>query len=1118
MVRTSQRKTITISEKPGRAICGAGIGVFLVWFLVDMVSVLESPGEISTAGRLAGLAVLIGTALLAGALAQLIVGAVIFISRFFSTMSTKRRAFMTAVPSALGLFFVIAPRIVELLSGEWVIDQAWRPAALVGLLILTIVFLLALGRVLCELMIESGQLPWNYGLSAVVLCLVVFLADAHSSLARHYFALHDILAVIGMVAAAGFGSSLLASRWRRVGMAQAAIGAFVLALLVTATLPGESENMQRLIYKSSRLTSRILGRFAPVEDVDAIIDQSILKFLAKRSEVDGKILDQYFPGRRGHDIVLITVDGLRRDFLDASKSATLTPNLARRFEESVVFQNAWAQFPSSEYAIHSMFTGRYPSASILHARQKSSEWNSPSKAPLTLAASLAKSGFSTRAFTSFPAESFANKSAFLVRGFERVENDEGEAGSAPSRVVARALRSLGDDRQDGPPQFLWIHLQDQDEAESESLVSDDAPSQKEQYFKRLKRIDRSLERLFSFLNESQKKRFIILHSDHGEEQREHGGVGHHSTLFEEQIGVPLAISGPGIKPQIVGHPVELVDLPATLCALTGSTPVLADKGHSLLPLIVGTDVGPNPPELVFAQFREPSLVQGSLDSVRDERWKLIHDRQRGHYELFDLAIDPFERNNLAKENAPRLKVMKRNMATMRSYAGIESQADVDDRVFVQTVNGLSVGKPQLESIARVLRRGPGSKPESVVSLLKHNDDRVRRLALLHIATYADGLGHAYLTRQRLTSKGERADEIELGLALLGEEEVLGSLRDRDEQFLGIDRMVLAIARFVSGDTSMGPCVHQFLAHPNNDRDIDTLGIYALMRTRDPWLLPSLYVRTNLGMKFAEHRIAAFETAARMSFDLTSPLIRRFLTHPDREIRRRADAILAQDPGMVEWRQHALVAESFALRARAQGVGPEALELATPLYLSAIEEIAKVRIFDWGYVMELAFLWTVNDRRGELTELLTPHLPGAASSKNSFALELTRRLLTVSETAGAPVRAKLRLIEGQEPKLTESGRVNMLVEVRLAHDSAAIIGSVDRMTEFLGASLLDSRGHPKGEGLVLPVSLSGILPSERVILSVPVFIPENAGNRFKIGIQLGRVDNELTEPLVIDVNR
>ena len=145
---------------------------------------------------------------------------------------------------------------------------------------------------------------------------------------------------------------------------------------------------------------------------------------------------------------------------------------------------------------------------------------------------------------------------------------------------------------------------------------------------------------------------IVLVSDHGEEFHEHGGFEHGSTLYQDQLHVPLIVRAPGFSSgRRTSAVVQQIDLFPTLLDLTG---VAADvPGQSLRPLLVDVDGGDGKP---FPEVRElvatmdvDQVVKSSL--VRWP-WKLVrHERgpQEGTRSLFDLSRDPTEQLDRAEE-------------------------------------------------------------------------------------------------------------------------------------------------------------------------------------------------------------------------------------------------------------------------------------------------------------------------------------------------------------------------------------------------------------------------------------------------------------------------------------
>ncbi|HJQ74468.1 MAG TPA: sulfatase [Gaiellaceae bacterium] len=85
---------------------------------------------------------------------------------------------------------------------------------------------------------------------------------------------------------------------------------------------------------------------------------------------------------------------------------------------------------------------------------------------------------------------------------------------------------------------------------------------------------------------------VVVTSDHGEEFFEHGRLGHHHTLYDEVLRVPLVLRLPGVLPagKTVGGLVSTADiLPTVLDVLGLSAPDGWSGGRSFLPLIHGRE-------------------------------------------------------------------------------------------------------------------------------------------------------------------------------------------------------------------------------------------------------------------------------------------------------------------------------------------------------------------------------------------------------------------------------------------------------------------------------------------------------------------------------------------------
>ncbi len=122
------------------------------------------------------------------------------------------------------------------------------------------------------------------------------------------------------------------------------------------------------------------------------------------------------------------------------------------------------------------------------------------------------------------------------------------------------------------------------------------------------------------------------------------------TLFEGGIHVPYFVRWPGRIPAgtTVDAPVHGFDLYATAAAAAGA-PLPSDRkidGVDLLPFARGEAEGV-PHEQLFWR-------SGTSQSARVGDWKLDVSDPPGRHWLFDLSVDPGERNDLSKERPDKL--------------------------------------------------------------------------------------------------------------------------------------------------------------------------------------------------------------------------------------------------------------------------------------------------------------------------------------------------------------------------------------------------------------------------------------------------------------------------------
>lgn len=140
---------------------------------------------------------------------------------------------------------------------------------------------------------------------------------------------------------------------------------------------------------------------------------------------------------------------------------------------------------------------------------------------------------------------------------------------------------------------------------------------------------------------------VLLTSDHGEEFYEHEGWWHGTTLYDEQIHVPLILKPAGMDERglVMTGLARNLDIPPTLLSLAGVSVPPAWQGS---PLIDPTGSLSLVLEYVFA---EEDFEGNVLAAVREPAAKLVfankgNPRGLAERELYDLETDPGELTNL----------------------------------------------------------------------------------------------------------------------------------------------------------------------------------------------------------------------------------------------------------------------------------------------------------------------------------------------------------------------------------------------------------------------------------------------------------------------------------------
>jgi arylsulfatase A-like enzyme len=429
-------------------------------------------------------------------------------------------------------------------------------------------------------------------------------------------------------------------------------------------------------------------------------------------------------GGDGPNILLVTLDTTRPDRLGPYGGPAKTPVLDRLAREGVVFDQAIAPAPLTEPSHLSLLTGQPTSTTGVRTN------GTPlGDRPALLSRRLQEAGWTTGGFVSgFPLHGKWG----WTQGFDIYDDDFGaipglhrlslvklwEQFFLPGNTLrertgdytaGRALAFLG--AVEGP-WFAWVHLFDA-HAPYEAPGTDimDAPRRGkalalpaywppphravtstdwllQAYDAEIAFADARLGDLVAAVEARGEldETLIIVTADHGESLTEHDYLFDHGDfLFDASLRIPLVVRGPGVRAgQRVECQVRLFDVGSTI-ALAAGLSVAPAEGRSLWPDLAGKGCESLPvlSSTVAARFVEDPPTDWSL---RTDGWKLIHHGVGGA-ELYDLAVDPEEMQDLADSEAARLADLEaRLQATL--IGASEEVAPARDAATVEALRAL----------------------------------------------------------------------------------------------------------------------------------------------------------------------------------------------------------------------------------------------------------------------------------------------------------------------------------------------------------------------------------------------------------------------------------------------
>jgi hypothetical protein len=316
-------------------------------------------------------------------------------------------------------------------------------------------------------------------------------------------------------------------------------------------------------------------------------------------------------------VLIVTGDSLRHDALGAygAQARPVSVHLDAWARGAVRFERAYAAAPETRTSLPVVL------------------WGSNAPAPHTPSLAARVRAHSTRrARVILPTRT---RFAEPVRraGFELTQVDETDS----LRITSHALAPLADVAQHGG--VLWLHYHDPHAPYVRVPGIDWGNGAHARYLGLVTRLDRAINELLRHVPGDMA---VIFASDHGEAFGEHGSYYHRSTLYDEQIRVPLVIAAPGVGPRVVAQTVGVIDIYATTLELLGLAPTPGVESRSLVPALHGARLPDAPYRAATWSMVEGLQPPRSWVGVFYGDFKLLRRTDWNVDEVYDLAADPRE--------------------------------------------------------------------------------------------------------------------------------------------------------------------------------------------------------------------------------------------------------------------------------------------------------------------------------------------------------------------------------------------------------------------------------------------------------------------------------------------
>ncbi|MDH3537477.1 MAG: sulfatase-like hydrolase/transferase, partial [Gammaproteobacteria bacterium] len=180
---------------------------------------------------------------------------------------------------------------------------------------------------------------------------------------------------------------------------------------------------------------------------------------------------------------------------------------------------------------------------------------------------------------------------------------------------------------------------------------------------------------------------VIYTSDHGDMIGNHGIWGK-CYMYEDSVGIPLTLSGPGIAAGTNRTPVSLTDIAATIENAVGLPVARQDdewRGRALHDFIDD----PQTDRAVLSEYHDGGSPCGFY-MLRTGVWKYVYFADENPPLLFDIDSDPRELHNLADDpaHADTLAGLRARLYRMVDPEATNRLAFADQAKMIEALGGM----------------------------------------------------------------------------------------------------------------------------------------------------------------------------------------------------------------------------------------------------------------------------------------------------------------------------------------------------------------------------------------------------------------------------------------------